>query len=291
LLEESLKELEWYRENYGILSTKYIDLKEEHENCKSLDEANNHPRNGIINESIIASVHDVINIKEETKGMFGNLAGVTCSIEDDDEDDSNPSFSQYTNETMNEPKLNAVPVGENQNNTYSEKDCTNENHADYEEGPNIQPSGNGDDNSYQNVPLLSDKCFSSSLSNNELSNRLTNTFPDAFPEIRSDDNIRFLKSCKHTTSITRPQKHKCDICGKGFTTGAYVKIHKRIHTGEKPFKCEICGKLFYRKGERTSHMRMHTGERPFKCNICGKQFKFCSNLNTHKQIHTQGNVN
>ncbi|KAL9707449.1 hypothetical protein quinque_010967 [Culex quinquefasciatus] len=77
----------------------------------------------------------------------------------------------------------------------------------------------------------------------------------------------------------------CDVCGRSYTSW-YLKIHKRGHSGERPFQCELCLKCFKRPNELKTHLRRHSGERPFRCSICFKQFTLSGQLKKHERVHS-----
>lgn len=78
----------------------------------------------------------------------------------------------------------------------------------------------------------------------------------------------------------------CNICGKSFMQANSLKLHGRIHSGERPYSCRICGKTFSYSSNLRDHERIHTGERPYVCKICKKGFTQSSHLKAHKRLHS-----
>ena len=48
------------------------------------------------------------------------------------------------------------------------------------------------------------------------------------------------------TAHNDDRKHECEFCGKRFALNQYLKDHRNIHTGQRPYKCKFsgCGQSF-----------------------------------------------
>ncbi|KAK9515352.1 hypothetical protein VZT92_026004 [Zoarces viviparus] len=80
-------------------------------------------------------------------------------------------------------------------------------------------------------------------------------------------------------------KLQCEVCGMICIGPNVLMVHKRSHTGERPFQCNQCGASFTQKGNLLRHIKLHSGEKPFKCPVCNYACRRRDALAGHLRTH------
>ncbi|ESN99909.1 hypothetical protein HELRODRAFT_83493, partial [Helobdella robusta] len=81
------------------------------------------------------------------------------------------------------------------------------------------------------------------------------------------------------SNSSRPKNDTCEYCGKVFKNCSNLTVHRRSHTGEKPYKCQLCPYACAQSSKLTRHMKTHnrqgrngSGAKLAPLHLC----KFCS---------------
>ncbi|XP_041567479.2 zinc finger protein Eos isoform X4 [Taeniopygia guttata] len=116
---------------------------------------------------------------------------------------------------------------------------------------------------------------------------LPEPFPEQFPEQFQEQFQEQFPEPNSPGGIRLPNgKLKCDICGMVCIGPNVLMVHKRSHTGERPFQCQQCGASFTQKGNLLRHIKLHSGEKPFKCPFCSYACRRRDALSGHLRTHS-----
>jgi hypothetical protein len=108
--------------------------------------------------------------------------------------------------------------------------------------------------------------------------------PSALKAIAAKGRLQALFDPEQRKDLTgRARNDTCEYCGKVFKNCSNLTVHRRSHTGEKPYKCQMCNYACAQSSKLTRHMKTHgrMGKDIYKCRFCSMPFSVASTLEKH----------
>ncbi|GFR96643.1 B-cell lymphoma/leukemia 11A, partial [Elysia marginata] len=102
----------------------------------------------------------------------------------------------------------------------------------------------------------------------------------------SPNSTLLLPSNGSAAAPRKPESKRndtCEYCGKVFKNCSNLTVHRRSHTGEKPYKCTLCNYACAQSSKLTRHMKTHgrLGKDVYTCKFCNMPFSVPSTLEKH----------
>jgi hypothetical protein len=128
---------------------------------------------------------------------------------------------------------------------------------------------------------------SSSLNANKSASSLNELISGSVSNLANSILNNSLNSNNSAQMPVKPKREKrtdtCEYCGKVFKNCSNLTVHRRSHTGEKPYRCELCSYACAQSSKLTRHMKTHgrAGKETSYCKYCNMPFSVPSTLDKH----------
>ena len=142
--------------------------------------------------------------------------------------------------------------------------------------------------SFENCSFTTKRCDSLSLhekTHGSLEDRLQHPCPNCGKLFTTHQiTSRHLKNCGQTRE-KEPDRTKCKVCFKIFSSVHKLNVHTRTHEDRLDFPCSQCPKKFSTKYGLTKHQMTHNKQ--FECEQCRKRFSRKDVLEGHMKAHQE----